>query len=166
MPVVGGAEGAEGAGVVEQRGVPYLVEGPGGRGVPPSPGVPRLWGRAAPARAVGTGWLSLEERREPWPALTSALAPKSVPGLQGSGSGSVPTLVGEDFGEQREPQEPGPWGVPGAAQRHPPWWQHHGLWWVLVAKDSLGCPGTECWGSPGYAPPPATSPAPPGEGKG
>ena len=43
---------AEGARVPEQTGVPYLL------GVP---GAPRLQGRAAPARALGTGWLSLKE---------------------------------------------------------------------------------------------------------
>jgi len=75
----GDAGSAEGAGVPEQAGVLYLVVVPGELGVPPTPGVPRLRGRAAPARAVGTGWLTLRERQEQWPAICSALGPKNIP---------------------------------------------------------------------------------------
>jgi len=65
---VGDGGGGEGGGVPEQRGLPYLVVVAGGLGVPPVPGVPsrsgvaRLQGRAAAARAVGSGWLRLQER--------------------------------------------------------------------------------------------------------
>ena len=52
-----GGRGVMGMGKVpEQTGVPYLLVVPGG------PGVAGLQGRAAPARAGGTGWLSLRER--------------------------------------------------------------------------------------------------------
>jgi len=67
---VGDGEGAAGGQVPEQRGLPYLVVVAGGPGVPPMPGVPprvgvaRLQGRAAAARAVGRGWLRLQERGE------------------------------------------------------------------------------------------------------
>jgi len=106
---------------------------------PPTPGVPRLRGRAAPARAVGTGWLSLRERQEQWSVVLSALGPESVPRLQGSGS--VPTWGVEGSGEHKGLQELGCWVGPGAAQFEPQWWQCHGLLGLLGAEDSLLSPG-------------------------
>jgi len=129
----------------EQRGLPYLVVVAGGPGLPPMPGVPpragvaRLQGRAAAARAVGRGWLRLQERGERWPAVTSALVPESVRGLQGSGW--VPTWGVEGFGEHKSVQDPGRGRSAGAAGWELQWWPHHVLWWLLGAKDSLASPG-------------------------
>ena len=145
--------------------MPYLlVVVPGGPGVPPTLRGPRLRGRAAAGGAVGTGWLSLEERQERWPAVTSALAPKSVPGLQGSGW--VPTSGVEGLGKDKRLQERGCRGVPGAARWEPQWWRRwrrHVAFWLLAAKDSVASPRRECGVSACSAPP--QQPPQPGEGK-
>ena len=147
-------------------GVPYLVVVvPGGPGVPRAVRVARLRGRAAAGGAVGTGWLRLEERQERWPMVTSALAPKSVPGVQGSGW--VCTLEVEGLGKGKSLQESGCRGVPGAAWWELQWWRRHVAFWLLAAKDSLASPRREC-GVSACSAPPQQPPQPllPGEGKG
>jgi len=139
VPRVGAAGSAKGARVPEQRGVPYLVVVPGGPGVPPTPGVPRLRGRAAPAQAVGTGWLSLWEQQERWPADVSALGPESIPGLQGSGS--VPTWGVQGSRDHKGLQELVHLGGPGAVRWEMQRWPCHGLFGLLGAEDSLLSPG-------------------------
>jgi len=73
------------------------------------------------------------------PAVTSALGPESVRGLQGSGW--VPTWGVEGLGEHKSVQDPGRRRGAGAAGWELPWWLRHVLWWPLGSKDSVASPG-------------------------
>lgn len=93
-------------------------------------------GRAAPGWAVGTGWLSLKERQEPWPR-----SPPLLPPAASAAAGSVPTLSVEAFGEHRVWKELKHQRGLGAVRWELLWWQRHGLYrLVAVAKDSLTSP--------------------------
>ena len=128
-------------------------------------------GRGAQAAGKGCScpgrWYRLagpkREREEPWPAVSSALAPTSVPGLRGLGP--VPTSRVEGFGEHKSLKtlgRRGGWELP--------WWPRHGPFWLLAAKDSLASPRKECGGSlcsaPAPPPPPKSLPSSSWGGKG
>ena len=136
---------------------------------------------AGGAQAAGKGyscpdsWRRLaepEKRDERLLVVTSTLAPKSVPRLQGSRL--VPTS-GLGFKTDQRLKQPGHRGGLGAVQWEPQCWQCRGQLCLLADKDSLEllalalCLGVSqegMWGLPVFHPAPNSLPSALWEGKG